>query len=75
MAASPDEIRLRYLYRRVILRGNARLPLEAAKRLVGPDCAFHLYAAMQGPRGEKNPEEQPGPDEQPTGCPGAPLRK
>lgn len=30
-------------YKRVVLLGRARLPLEAARRLVGPDCAFHLY--------------------------------
>jgi hypothetical protein len=31
-------------YRRLILLGAARLPLEAARRIVGPDCAYHLYA-------------------------------
>ncbi len=30
-------------YKRVVLLGRARLPLEAGRRLVGPDCAFHLY--------------------------------
>ena len=30
-------------YRRLILLGRARLPLEQARRLVGPDCAYHLY--------------------------------
>jgi hypothetical protein len=30
-------------YRRLVLLGNARLPLEAARKLVGPDCAYHLY--------------------------------
>jgi hypothetical protein len=30
-------------YKRLVLLGRARLPLEAARRLVGPDCAYHLY--------------------------------
>jgi hypothetical protein len=30
-------------YRRLILLGKARLPLNEARRLVGPDCAYHLY--------------------------------
>ena len=48
MGTSPEEIRLRYLYRSVIMRGKGRLPLEAARKLVGPDCAYHLYPAMTG---------------------------
>jgi hypothetical protein len=46
--AAPEEIRLRYLYRTAILRGRVRVTLDAARRLVGPDCAFHLYAAGAG---------------------------
>jgi hypothetical protein len=30
-------------YRRLVLLGKARIPLAEARRLVGPDCAFHLY--------------------------------
>ena len=30
-------------YRRLILLGKASLPLEEARRIVGPDCAYHLY--------------------------------
>jgi hypothetical protein len=30
-------------YRRLVLLAGARLPLDVARRLVGPDCAFHLY--------------------------------
>jgi hypothetical protein len=47
MEDSPEEIRLRYLYRTIILRGKARLPLEAARKLVGPDCAYHLYSTVK----------------------------
>jgi hypothetical protein len=30
-------------YKRLILLGKISLPLEDAKRIVGPDCAYHLY--------------------------------
>jgi hypothetical protein len=54
----PEEIRLRYLYRSMILRGKVRLPLEAAKKLVGPDCAFHLYSTVED-QGEEAPNSDP----------------
>ena len=41
-----EEIEARRLlarYRRLILLGSTRLPLEAARRILGPDCAYHLY--------------------------------
>jgi hypothetical protein len=60
MGSSPEEIRLRYLYRRVVLGGKARLPLEAARMLVGPDCAFHLYATLAQPGAEAPAGDQPG---------------
>ncbi len=41
-----EEIRLRYLYRNLILNGKTRLSLESARGLVGPDCAFHLYGVI-----------------------------
>jgi len=41
-----EEIRLRYLYRNLILSGKVRLPFESARRLVGPDCAYHLYGVV-----------------------------
>ncbi len=30
-------------YKRLILLGKVSLPLEEARRMVGPDCAYHLY--------------------------------
>ena len=39
-----EAIRKRYQYRRLILRGQAELSHQAAVRLIGPDCAYHLYA-------------------------------
>ncbi len=35
--------RILSLYKRLVLLGKARLPLAAGRRLVGPDCAYHLY--------------------------------
>jgi len=40
---SAEEDRIRLEYRRLILLGKLRLPLEEARKLVGPDCAYHLY--------------------------------
>lgn len=38
-------------YRRLVLLGRARLPLAEGRRIVGPDCAFHLYfRSAPGPR-------------------------
>jgi hypothetical protein len=50
-----EEIRLRYLYRRLIIDGKAKISLESARRLLGPDCAYHLYAVV----GKTKPEEIP----------------
>ncbi len=44
MNPKAEEARLRYLDRSLIVSGRLRLPLEAAVPLVGPDCAYHLYA-------------------------------
>jgi hypothetical protein len=38
-----EAARIRYLYRSLILRGELKLPRDAAIPLVGPDCAYHLY--------------------------------
>jgi hypothetical protein len=46
MTMRSEEIRLRYLYRRLIVDGKAKISFEAARRLVGPDCAYHLYAGL-----------------------------
>ncbi len=43
---SAEEIRIRQFYRDLILRGRIRISLEAARGLVGPDCADHLYTRV-----------------------------
>jgi hypothetical protein len=42
-ARDPEAIRRRFAYRRLILTGKVRLPHAVAARLIGPDCAYHLY--------------------------------
>ncbi len=37
------EMRIRYAYSRKIISGKIKTSLEAAKLLVGPDRAYHLY--------------------------------
>jgi len=46
MKKKAEEIRIRYLYRHLILRGKVKVSFESARRLVGPDCAYHLYSVM-----------------------------
>jgi len=46
MTKKAEEARLRYLYRDLILQGKIKLPYEAAMKLIGPDCAYHLYAVL-----------------------------
>ena len=38
-------------YKRLILLGKVSLPLEEARRIVGPDCAYHLYFRHAGEGG------------------------
>lgn len=48
-----EEMRRRYAYRRLVLEGKVSLPAAAAARLIGPDCAYHLYRRLDGEdRGE-----------------------
>jgi len=39
-------IRKRYLYRRLILTKKVSLSRPSATRLIGPDCAYHLYSQL-----------------------------
>ena len=40
------------------------MPVEVARRLVGPDCAFHLYT-LEGARAGELPAGDLGPREAP----------
>jgi hypothetical protein len=48
MEEQAELLRVKYKYRSLIVRGQLRLPLEVTKRLVGPDCAYPLYASLGG---------------------------
>jgi len=48
--------RLRYKYRRLILTGKIKLPPQAAARLFGPDCAYHLYSTCDFKKTKNDPE-------------------
>ncbi len=54
-----DELRRRYRYRELILRGKLRLPLDAARRLIGPDCAYHLYRSVASGKEQDGCENVP----------------
>ena len=41
-----EEVRIRYKYRELIMKRKIRLPVSAAAKLIGPDCAFHLYSSL-----------------------------
>lgn len=38
-----EEMRIKAKYKELILKGKINLPLDAAKKLTGPDTAYHLY--------------------------------
>jgi hypothetical protein len=41
-------------YKRAILLGGAKVPIDVARRLGGPDCAYHLYhRTLEPDRSEK----------------------
>lgn len=63
-----EQLRLRYKYRRLIVQGDLRMRRDAATPLVGPDCAYHLYAWENGTAKEiraKNRPSGPPPGQQP----------
>jgi hypothetical protein len=43
-------LRKRYRYRRLILTRRIGLSPASAARLIGPDCAYHLYRYHDGRR-------------------------
>ncbi len=53
MKSEAERIRIRYLYRRKILSGELMVSHSTAKRMVGPDCAYHLYGRHSSSGEEK----------------------
>ncbi|UCG39113.1 MAG: hypothetical protein JSV00_02450 [bacterium] len=58
MKAKAETIRIRYLYRSLVLSGRIRVPLRSARKLIGPDCAYHLYGLPSA--GDKGSERRDG---------------
>lgn len=48
MNEKAEQARMKHKYRRLILSGKVVLPPDAAVRLIGPDCAYHLYRTYSG---------------------------
>ncbi len=46
-------IRRQYKYREMILKGQISLPPESARKLIGPDTAYHLYGFEVPEKGDK----------------------
>ncbi|MEZ4701648.1 MAG: hypothetical protein R2834_15020 [Rhodothermales bacterium] len=43
-----DVMRKRYQYRRLIMKHKMGLSPASAAKLIGPDCAYHLYRHLTG---------------------------
>ncbi len=54
-----EQLRKRYLYRRLIVTGRLKLHRHAAVRLIGPDCAYHLYGHYAGEAPDDKPDSPP----------------
>jgi len=57
--SDPEAVRKKYFYRRMIMNESVKMPARLAMKLMGPDCAFHLYRGhqpepAQNKRGTKN---------------------
>ena len=39
-------IRLKYKYRELIMKKKIKLSHKKASKLIGPDCAYHLYSGF-----------------------------
>lgn len=58
MNKKSEEMRVKYLYRNLILRNKIKLPFKAALKIVGPDCAYHLYAVTDFEHDNKKDNNQ-----------------
>jgi hypothetical protein len=45
-----ETLRILGKYKRLVLLGKVHLPFAEACRLVGPDCAYHLYSRPVPPK-------------------------
>jgi hypothetical protein len=43
MKEEAEIIRIGYKYRKMLQSGKIRIPYHDAVKMIGPDCAYHLY--------------------------------
>ena len=60
MNEQSENIRKKYLYRRLIMTRKVNLQRSAATGLVGPDCAYHLYAQVPTPNTQQESKSTTG---------------
>ncbi len=60
MDQQSENIRKKYLYRRLIMTKKVKLKRKAATGLVGPDCAYHLYSQVPTPNIQPENESTTG---------------
>ena len=72
-----DVQRILSRYKRLVLLGKAKIPLAEARRLVGPDTAFHLYFRhAETPRQEAAPARPRGTSSRArAACPHGQMRR
>ncbi len=49
-----EELRKKDRYRQLILSGRIVLPYRSAAKLLGPDCLYHLYSALDPGKSPKD---------------------
>jgi ABC-type lipopolysaccharide export system ATPase subunit len=54
MNEKAEEIKKKYAYRQMILKGQIKLTRKTAVKLIGPDTAYHLYSQKESKN--KNPK-------------------
>jgi hypothetical protein len=57
LSTDAEIMRLKYKYRRLIMSGKLSLPYENAAKLIGPDCAYHLYSAHKAKKSDNSPND------------------
>ena len=56
-AKNSEFVRKKYLYRELILKRKIGLNPKSASKLIGPDCAYHLYSKIEfNAKIQKEPE-------------------
>ena len=49
-----DGVRRKYKYRKLVMTQGVKIPARLAMKMVGPDCAYHLYSQhMQDDKDEQ----------------------